>query len=204
MRKILLLTTFLLANVAIKAKDLVFKYKGESLTDSAIVTIMAEEDFFGEMSCETNPSIASQEGLVLICPTALERVVTANLQIMSNTLNASAIQWCMGGECTLVRRDLLTKTFSPGPNVQVLFDATNITGDGLLIARLTVQFNSSTRTVFIQFVNGEVETSIRNTKTLIHSVDVFDLNGRKTNSQGSRFNARRKNLYIINGKKILK
>ena len=103
MRTILLLTTFLLASVAIKAQNLEFKYKGEPLPDGATVTIAAEEDVFGEMSCETNPSSDPQEGLVLKCPPSFGGTVTAVLQILSNTLNASTIQWCMGGECTLVR-----------------------------------------------------------------------------------------------------
>lgn len=196
MRRILLLTTFLLANVAIKAQDLEFKYKGESLIDGATVTITAEENFLGEMSCETNPAAAPQDGLVLKCPVAFGGVVTADLQIMSNTLNASVIQWCMGGECTPVRKELLTKTFSPGPDVQVSFDATNITGNGSLLAKLTVRFNSHNRTVYIQFLNGEDETSVHHLPVRVHTEAIYDLGGRRV---GVPFNR----LYIKNGKKYL-
>ena len=215
MKKILLLTTALLALIAVKAQNLEFKYQGQVLDDNATVTIAAEEDFFGEMSCETNPSSAPQDGLVLKCPaSALGSTITANLQIMSNTLNASSIQWCMGGNCTLVRQTQLTKTFSPGPTVQVLLDATNITKKGSLKAKLTVSSNDNTRTVFIQFVNGDDETGIQLPSSFLDGEKagaslqkgldgfIYDLSGRKANPASQK--SKVKNLYIVNGKKILK
>ena len=206
MKQILLLTAFLLASAAVSAQGLEFKYKGESLTDGATITIAAEEDFFGEMSCETNPSTAPQDGLVLSCPAAVDGNVTANLQILSNTLNASTMQWCMGGECSLVRKEQLNKTFAPGASVPVRFDATNITGEGALMAKLSVQFNGSTRTVYIQFVNGDADgiNSIKNEK-IKDKNDIYDLSGRKMfNVQCSTFNGLKRGLYIQNGKKFYK
>ncbi len=200
MKQILLLTAFLLASVAIKAQNLVFEYKGESLKDGAIVTIMAEEDFFGEMSCETNPSSAPLNGLVLNSNPLYSNSISAELQILSNTLNASTVQWCMGGECTLVRnKTQLTKSFPPGYNIQVLLDATNIIGDGALMAKLTVKLLGENRTVFIQFVNGDTDgiNSIQNTKFKIHNKEIYDLSGRKINVQLNK-------LYIKNGKKYYK
>ena len=177
MKQILLLTAFLLASVAIKAQNLVFEYKGESLKDGAIVTIMAEEDFFGEMSCETNPSSAPLNGLVL----------------NSNPLYSNSIS------AELRNKTQLTKSFPPGYNIQVLLDATNIIGDGALMAKLTVKLLGENRTVFIQFVNGDTDgiNSIQNTKFKIHNKEIYDLSGRKINVQLNK-------LYIKNGKKYYK
>ena len=205
MKQILLLTAFLLASAAVSAQGLEFKYKGESLTDGATITIAAEEDFFGEMSCETNPSTAPQDGLVLSCPASFGGTVTATLQILSNTLNASVIQWCMGGECTLVRQEQLSKTFESKVSILVLFDATNIMGEGTLMAKLSVQFNGIARTVYIQFVNGDADgiNSIKNEKIKDKS-GVYDLSGRKINVQCSMFNVQSNKLHIQNGKKFYK
>ena len=205
MKQILLLTAFLLASAAVSAQGLEFKYKGESLTDGATVTIAAEEDFFGELSCETNPSTAPQDGLVLSCPASFGGTVIATLQILSNTLNASVIQWCMGGECTLVRQEQLSKTFDSKSSILVLFDATNITGEGALMAKLSVQLNGIARTVYIQFVNGDADgiNSIKNEKIKDKS-GVYDLSGRKINVQCSMFNVQSNKLHIQNGKKFYK
>lgn len=214
MNKILLLTAFLLAPVFAGAQGLEFKYQGEALEDGATVTISAEEDFFGEMSCETNPSDAPQNGLLLKCPPLVGSTVTAELQILSNTLKASSIQWCMGGECTLLgNKTQLEKTFSPGPTVQVLLDATNIIGEGALSAKLTVSLNEQTKTVYIQFVNEDA-TGINNIELLPsnHNHAIFDLGGcRVVNGSGvehkaqcSLLNGLKKGLYIVDGKKILR
>ena len=204
MKKFKLLTIALLSFISGNAQNLEFLYQGVTLKDGATVTIAAEENIFGEMSCETNPSTDSQNGLVLKCPAAFGGIVTANLQILSNTLNASTIQWCMGGECTLVRKEQLTKSFSPGPNIQVLFDATNIIGDGSLMAKLSVQFNGNTRNVYIQFVSGEDETSIHKPQFIVQNKDVFDLSGKCVDTRSFMSNLNCKKLYIVNGKKILK
>ena len=198
MNKILLLTVFLLAPVFAGAQGLEFKYQGQALEDGATVIIAAEEDVFGEMSCETNPSDAPQNGLLLKCPPLLGSTVTAELQILSNTLNASTIQWCMGGECTLVgSKTQLEKAFSPGPTVQVLLDATNIIGEGTLSAKLTVTLNEQTKTVYIQFVSGDA-TSIRTIQPLIRNSDAcYDMSGRRIVKPA-------KGINIVNGKKVLK
>ena len=196
MNRLLLLTAFLLANISVGAQGLQFMYKNQTLEDGATVTIAAEEDFFGEMSCETNPSSDPSNGLVLNCPAAFGGQVSADLQILSNTLNASAVQWCMGGECSLVgNKTQMNKTFSPGTNIQVLLDATNIQNDGMLMAKLSVQFNNSTRTVYIQFVNGGA-SAILDSQLRIHNSQWYDLSGRKVQKP-------QKGIYIVNGKKVL-
>ena len=219
--KLLLLTAFLLAPVFAGAQGIEFKYKGETLEDGASVTIFAAEDIFGAMSCETNPSDAPQDGLLLECPPMVGSTVTAELQILSNTLKASTIQWCMGGECSLVgSKTQLEKIFSPGPTAQVLLDATNIIGEGSLSAKLSVSLNNQTKTVYIQFVNEDA-TGVNNIERSqsYNAYTVYDLSGRKVNSQlplrsrvplanpsaFSTFNFQlKKGIYIVDGKKILR
>lgn len=204
MNRLQLLTAFLLANISVGAQGLQFMYKNQALEDGATVTIAAEEDIFGEISCETNPSTDPLNGLMLRCNPLSSGTVNADLEILSNTLNASSIQWCMGGECTLVRKNQLTKSFVSGENIQVLLDATNITGDGSFLAKLTVKLNGSTRMVYIQFVNGEDETSIRNPQSIIHNEATYDLSGRKMNAQSSLSQVQWKRIYVKNGKKYFK
>ena len=64
-RLLLLLTAFLFAGSAAIAQTFEFQYQGVTLEDGATVTIAAQEDFFGEMSCETNPMDNPDNGLVL-------------------------------------------------------------------------------------------------------------------------------------------
>jgi hypothetical protein len=189
-----------------------FRYKGEALKDGATVTIVAEEDFFGEMSCETNPSSDPLNGLVLKSNPAYSNSISAELEILSNTLNAAVVQWCMGGECSLMRnKTQQTKSFPPEENIQVLFDATNIRNEGALMAKLTVTLRGESKTVFIQFVNGDTD-GIR-TPSLTPSPSprrgdadaVYDLSGRIIASKLSTLNSKlNKGIYIYNGKKFVK
>ena len=53
MKKIITLSFVLMAALSSWAQGFVFQYQGESLADGATVIIAAEEDLFGDMSCET-------------------------------------------------------------------------------------------------------------------------------------------------------
>ena len=205
MKKTIFAIAGLLWFLAAGAQTLEFRYQGQRLDNEATVTIEAEEDFFGEMSCETNPSAAPMDGLVLNCLGATSGTVTAVLQIEDNTLDATTLQWCMGGECSLVgSKTTLTKTFSPAEGMQVLFDATNIVNDGELTAKLEVTLGASTRTVYIHFINGdpagiENKRTDNNSGTLeLSNSGIYDLQGRRLNGQLP------KGIYICNGKKILR
>lgn len=199
-RQLLLLAAFLFAGLSAFAQTFEFQYKGVALEDGATVTIAAEEDFFGELSCETNPSEDPNNGLVLKMQDLSAGNVKAELQIQNNGLGASMMQWCMGGECSLaLNKTSLTKTFAPVGTVQVLFDATDIQGDGNLLATLTVTQNGQTRKVGILFTN-EGATSIKSLTSTLSKGEgaVYDLSGRKM------FNGLKKGIYIVNGKKILR
>ena len=158
MKKILFMMAALLAcgGLTLRAQSIEFQYQGKSLQDGATVTIAAEADAFGELSCETNPSSAPDQGLVLKLADASLSTVDAELQILHNTLDAKRLQWCMGGECTLIgSKSSLMKTFDASDRMQVLFDASNIGSTGYLMAKLSVSLNAKTLTVYIQFSNGE-------------------------------------------------
>ena len=188
------------AGSAAIAQTFEFQYQGVTLEDGATVTIAAQEDFFGEMSCETNPMDNPDNGLVLKMQDLSAGNVKAVLLIQNNGLGASMMQWCMGGECSLaLNKTSLTKTFAPAGTVQVLFDATDIQGDGNLLATLTVTQNGQTRKVGILFTN-EGATSIKSLTSTLSKGEgaVYDLSGRKM------FNGLKKGIYIVNGKKILR
>ncbi|MBO4840338.1 MAG: hypothetical protein J5524_04480 [Bacteroidaceae bacterium] len=206
-RQFLLLAAFLFAGLSAFAQTFQFQYKGADLEDGATVTIAAEENIFGELSCETNPSEDPNNGLVLKMQDLSAGNVKAELQIQNNGLGASMLQWCMGGACTMaLNKTSLTKSFAPAGTVQVLFDATNIKGNGNLMATLTVTQNGQTRTVGILFTNEDATSIKRPTPTLSKGEGVvYDLSGRivdsKIKNQKSKLG---KGLYIINGKKVIR
>ena len=221
-RLLLLLTTFLFAGWVAAQQTFEFQYQGVSLEDGATVTIPAQEDFFGELSCETNPWENPSNGLVLQMQGLPAGDVQAVLQIQNNGLGASMMQWCMGGVCSMaMNKTSLTKTFAPNGTIQVLFDATNIKGNGNLLATLTVTQNSQTRKVGILFTNEDATgiSEIQNSKLPLRSRVplatpsafkiqnegvVYDLSGRKLNSQFIIHNSQLgKGVFIVNGKKVI-
>ena len=203
MKKILAIGFWLLA-VSGWAQSLEFWYQGEKVEAGGTVSVAAEEDMFGEMSCETNPSTAPWDGLVLRCAEPLDGTVTAELQILTHTLNAAMMQWCMGGECTLVgSKTMLTKTFNASEKVQVLFDATNITGDGELLAKLEVTYKDCKQEVYIEFVCGEPSGVISQESRAERQESIYDLSGRKISNLKSQTSNLPKGIYIKNGKKVM-
>ena len=65
MKKISTLCMCLLASLVVQAQGFVFQYQGQNLPDGETVIIAAEEDIFGELSCETNDLLDPDSGLVL-------------------------------------------------------------------------------------------------------------------------------------------
>ena len=209
-RQLLLLTAFLFAGLNAFAQTFQFLYQGVALEDGATVTIVAQEDFFGELSCETNPWDNPANGLVLKMQDLSAGDVQAVLQIQNNGLGASMMQWCMGGECSMaLNKTSLTKTFAPNGTIQVLFDATNIQGNGNLLATLTVTQKNQTRRVGILFTNEDATSVYRPSRstTAISKGDgaVYDLSGRKLNSKFKIINSKLpKGIYVINGNKVIR
>ena len=234
-RQLLLLTAFLFAGLNAFAQTFQFQYQGVALEDGATVTIVAQEDFFGELSCETNPWDNPANGLVLKMQDLSAGDVQAVLQIQNNGLGASMMQWCMGGECSMaLNKTSLTKTFAPNGTIQVLFDATNIQGNGNLLATSTETQKNQTRRVGILFTNedatGIAEVKNERMKAAIEREEsgarfnssereqarpqvkseksdnaVYDLSGCKLNSKFKIINSKLpKGIYVINGKKVIR
>ena len=147
----------LMSASSVLAQTFEFRYHGESLADGTTVTITAEENDFGEIACETNPTSNPNNGLVLQLLSGNQAQGTATLSIVENTLICNNINWCMGGLCSsLSNTTSLTKSFSFNNGIcQVQFDAIDIMSDGYLIATLTATIDGVTRMVNIKFINGE-------------------------------------------------
>lgn len=112
MRKLFTLIVFSVAVVAALAQTAEFRYKGQPVADGSTIVIYAEEDDWGDLACETNPSANPSNGLVLVNVTDRDLKASATLTITSNTMAPQRIQWCMGGECVIVTENSLTKNFT--------------------------------------------------------------------------------------------
>lgn len=158
MKKFFTLIIGLMTALSSGAQGFEFQYQGQSLADGETVIIAAEEDIFGELSCETNSMMNPADGLVMKLLSSATATASATLQINHNSLEAGALQWCMGGDCTTLRdQTSLTKNFTVNGSEQVQFDATNITSEGYLLATLTVTVGLETHKVNIKFVNGDID-----------------------------------------------
>ena len=179
MKKILTLCMCLLASLAVQAQGFVFQYQGEDLAYDATVVIAAEEDLFGDLTCETNSTMnPSDEGLVLKLLKGTTASVTATLQITENTLNAQLLQWCMGGNCQTFQTSL-TKQFTMGSSEKVQFDAIGISSEGYLLATLKVTIGLETHQVNIIFVNGDYDGIKEVRSEEMVNGKCFDLLGRQ-------------------------
>ena len=193
MRKVLLVMAVMMSVLvtSVKAQSFEFQYQGQSLEDGATVTIVAEANAFGELSCETNPSSDPNNGLVLKLPEGYQGKVQAVLSIQQNTLNASILQWCMGGECVPVTEDTQTKNFEAEGIVQVQFDATAILEKGNLQATLTVTIGLESHQVMIQFSNDDMTGMAQRLKTDEKNHTVYDLKGCRIKDKG------KSGVYIV-------
>ena len=193
MRKVLLVMAVMMSVLvtSVKAQSFEFQYQGQSLEDGATVTIVAEANAFGELSCETNPSSDPNNGLVLKLPEGYQGKVQAVLSIQQNTLNASILQWCMGGECVPVTEDTQTKNFEAEGIVQVQFDATAILEKGNLQATLTVTIGLELHQVMIQFSNDDMTGMAQRLKTDEKNHTVYDLKGCRIKDKG------KSGVYIV-------
>ena len=194
MKKTLLLMFTLLAVVSVlRAQTFEFQYQGHSLADGATVTIVAEEDMFGELSCETNPAANPANGLVMKLLAGSEVNVNATLEITHNTLSPSRIQWCMGGECTMFgSATKLNKQFTLRSVEQVQMDATDIRATGYLMATLKASVGLEKRQVNIKFTNGEDADALRSVNQgRSKSVSRYRLNGASASSRLPR------GIYIV-------
>ena len=189
MKKFFTLCMCLLAGLAVQAQGFVFQYQGENLEEGDTIMIAAEEDMFGDLSCETNNPENPNEGLVLKLLRGTTASATATLQIIINDLNATTLQWCMGGACTqLGSQTSLTKQFTLEGSRQVQFDAVDIKSEGYLSATLKVTIGLESHQVVILFVNGDYTgiKEIKNEELKIKNEEtVYDIQGRRVQGRPS-------------------
>ena len=202
MKKILILSIGLMVTLFTGAQGFVFQYQGENLADGATVIIAAEEDLFGDLSCETNNAMNPNDGLVLKLLNSSSAGATATLQITSNSLDADMLQWCMGGDCTtLGSQTSLTKRFTVNGSAQVQFDAIAISSEGILTATLKVTIGLESHQVNIMFINGDYDgiKAIDNGQLTMDNRAIYDLTGKRVQGRPSP------GIYFVNdGKNIRK
>ena len=192
MKKTITLCMCLLASLAVQAQGFVFQYQGHNLADEETVVIAAEEDLFGDLSCETN-------SLTLKLLRGTTASVSATLQITYNTLNASFLQWCMGGNCQTLETTSLTKHFTMGESELVQFDAIGIQSEGYLTATLKAIVGLESHQVNIMFVNGDIDGIKSLSQRTSGERAIYDLHGRRV--QGSLLPG----MYIVaEGERIRK
>lgn len=180
MKKCITLCLGLMAALSSWAQGFEFLYQGQRLADGETVIIAAEEDWFGDLSCETNGGMDPSDGLVLRLLISTNVTASATLQISHNSLDATTLQWCMGGECTPMNgQTSLTKRFPVMGSEQVQFDAIGISSEGYLLATLKVTIGLESHQVKIMFANGDVD-GIRPIPTKESGETmVYDVRGRR-------------------------
>jgi len=200
MKKLFTLCVGLLSVLPFWAQGFEFQFEGQSLNNDETVIIVAEEDLFGDLSCETNNMMDPGNGLILKLLRSATANATAILQISHNSLNAGNMQWCMGDECTPMNNQTsLTKRFMVNGSETVQFDATNISGEGYLLATLKVTIGLESRQVNIVFVNGDYDGIQTLSQKENGREAVYDLHGRKVQGKPSS------GMYIItDGKRVRK
>lgn len=179
MKKIFTLCVGLTIALSSWAQGFVFQFQGKNLADGETVVIAAEEDMFGDLSCETNNAMNPNDGLVLTLLNGMQVTASATLQITQNSLAPSGMQWCMGGECTpLTGQSSFSKRFMLMGSEQVQFDATGITSEGLLTATLRATIGLESHQVNIVFVNGDYDSIGSPRASAGRAAACYDLCGR--------------------------
>lgn len=198
MKKLFTLTIMLILTVHVSAQKFDFKYKGEVLANGSTLSINAETDMFGELACETNPSAAPENGLIVAGKNGAYISGTAHLAILEHTFKAKTVQWCMGGSCESMKSVTeLDKTFE-GSAVQTMFDAFTIRAEGYLLAKLDVTVSGETQSLYIEFSNGQ-HSGVHSLQTTEECANVYDLSGRlvMANANASARQSLRPGIYTI-------
>lgn len=198
MKKLFTLTIMLILAVHVSAQKIEFKYKGEVLANGSTLSINAETDMFGELACETNPSTAPENGLIISGKNGAYISGTAHLAILEHTFKAKTIQWCMGGLCEPMKAvNELDKTIE-GSNVQMMFDAFTIRAEGYLLAKLDVTVSGETQSLYIEFSNGQ-HSGVHSLQASEERANVYDLSGRlvMANADASARQSLRPGIYTI-------
>jgi len=195
---------FLATQMAVFAQNVEFQYQGKPIENGA-VSIVAAIDFFGDLSCETNPSEAPETGLMLVSKDGSTISGTAHLQILEHTFRAKTLQWCMGGACSPMNNVTeLDKNFS-GTAIQTQFDAYTIRQEGHLLAKLDINASGEELSIYIEFLNGE-SSGIENITNALGRADVYDISGRPVmvNADAIERQQLKKGVYIVKDSKSVR
>lgn len=146
--------------IGANAQNFEFQYNGESLVDGSTVRIAAVEKEDGKLYCTTNPISNPDKGLILKLLNVTMASGRATMNINTNVLSTSSLNWRMGGESEIMYHELtLDKNFSTTNGiVQVQFDAEDIQNQGALIATLSATIDGETHTVRILFSSVSAST----------------------------------------------
>ena len=178
MKRMMMAAMLLVGMTPLMAQTFEFQYQGRSLDDGATVTITAEENVWGELACETNPSGNPTNGLMLKLLSGTSADVKAELQIEENTWDNAFVQWCMGGVCVpLISGDYLSKNVTVNGSEQVQLDVSRISAKGHLLVKMTVTKSLEKRSVYVKFTYGEA-SSLRgdlNNDGFVNAADVVEL-----------------------------
>ncbi len=160
MKKFFLLLPAMLLTLAASAQKIEFRLDGKTLQDGATATFQAEEDDWGTVSINTNPS--DNPYLLVIHQEDDDDFTeegTATMEIEENTIgNYPAL--CMGGNCVPMNTSSLTKDFTfttweglPTNDVKVDYDVYPTTGNyGHIKSKLTVNVGSVSSYIYIDLV----------------------------------------------------
>lgn len=206
MKKLFTLAIALLAaHLTGNAQDFEFKYQGLPIENGDTLSISAETDIFGELSCETNGA-KGKNGLVIAGKDGATVSGKAHLSILQHTFKAVTLQWCMSGSCVPMNKvSEMDKDFS-GNVVQVEFDAFTIQKTGFLLASLTATTSNQTSTIYIEFSNGE-HANVNSVVSSNTVFDVYDVSGHLILQQAnaSARSQLRQGIYLMkNGKRTHK
>ena len=163
----------------LQAQECVFQYKNQDLADGATVTIYPEEDVFGDLVCDTNPA-GSSNGLYLLNKTTHDLTLNASISILTNTLGATDIQWCMGTDCMAITGVFKSKVdikLKANEKMMTKFDC-GVSQEGEMLTKLEAIVNGKTYTVNIRFVNGN-DSHVTEATTAATPVAYFMLDGRE-------------------------
>ena len=92
MKKFFTLIIGLMTALSSGAQGFEFQYQGQSLADGETVIIAAEEDIFGELSCETNSMMNPADGLVMKLLSSATATASATFKFFLFPLSSTALK----------------------------------------------------------------------------------------------------------------
>ena len=169
--------------LTMQAQNCFFQFKGQPLEDGATVTIAAEEDpLFGDMECNTNPASNPTNGLLFVNKGSSAVSGSATITITKKTMSTGNIQWCMGGQCEILKGTTKTKEFETkaGGFTPIQYDCI-VKKEGEMLTTLEAKVGNKTFSVTIQFLYGE--SHVAGVEADVVPVAYYTLDGRQVSQR---------------------